>query len=147
VERLGDQPLARPVGVGCVDEPHPELDRAPQDSTRLRFVLEPAGDAGARKAHGAELEPVRCPLLSAAVPQVPPSCGPSAAHLMVLCQLGIPAIENSQARMLTSSSTKANCNASRIRRTVRPLRCQSALIRNAKSRCIPARVAGGWRSM
>jgi 8-oxo-dGTP diphosphatase len=62
-------------------------------------------------------------------------------------QLGSPAIENSQARMLSSSTTRASWSASRRRRTTRPLRCQSALIRSARSRCIPAMVAGAWLSM
>jgi hypothetical protein len=56
--------------MGRVDEAHPELDRAPQDSARLRFVLWPAGDAGPRQAHRAEPEPVHDHVTA----QLNPSC-------------------------------------------------------------------------
>src|SRR5918996_3674608 len=48
-----DQPLAGPVGIGCIDEVDTELDRALEDPSRLIRIT--------GEAHGSEAKPVDGP--------------------------------------------------------------------------------------
>ena len=50
MESLRDEPFAdtRPVGVGCVDQVHTELDRSPEDTLRFRSIAGSAPRPGTR---------------------------------------------------------------------------------------------------